>query len=562
MAESPPPEPALRRWAPLLVLCAWTLAYWSVQYKPFLLPNNDWYSFERTAQSVGRFELPAEFKRMPVFPAFVALATPLMPRPDPELHAALVVNIAFSLGSLALLFRLASGPLGPGAILAPVFFAATVQFHAMGLQPLVEPSLGFFVILSLVLFQARSRWQYAAAFAAALGRLEAATLIPVLCVLNGREEGRFWKHLALAAAASTGVLGWTLAGALRGSGASFYLELMESMGWEPAPQFLLRLLREGFAFLDVGDPRILLPLLGVVGVPLAVGIRVGLREFRRETLALLGCFAASALVIVGFGVNKARYVYPTVWIPPFLCAAGLLRLQDLAFRRLAPRLSGGASRLLAGAGSALLGAAAVLGVVYIGTRPRLLPLALDAGFALGCAGVAALPLVRRPRPPRTLWLGLACGVLAFVTASLTTGIAGKRAEVYDVYYTNYANVLLADWVEHNLGPDERAIVLGKKHLLHLTGLSKHRFLSFSKVEAQSVEELAAFMRREGYTYVVWTHRGDVHDRASAYYYETLHVELAERFRSGSPVPGFAHVATLRAPEHVDSSDVQIYRLAP
>jgi len=561
MAESTPPEPARPRWALLLVLCAWTLACWSLEYKPFLLPNNDWYSFERSAQSLGRLEVPGEFKRMPVFPAFIALATPLMPRADPELHAALVLNIAFSLGSLALLFRLAS-PLGPGAILAPVFFAATVQFHTMGLQPLVEPSLGFFVLLCFVLFQARSRWQYAAAFAAALGRLEAATLIPILFVLNGREEGAFWKHLALAAAASSGVVGWTLAGALRGTGASFYLELMESMGWRPAPGFLLRVLREGFPFLDVGEPLVLLPLLAVAGVPAAIGIRVGLRGFRRETLAMLGYLAASGLVIVGFGVNKARYVYPMVWILPLFCAAGLLRLRELAFGWLALRLPEGASRWVAGTGLAALCASAALGIATMGTRPELHALSLDAAFALGCVGIAALPLLRGLRPPRPLDLGLACGVLAFATGLVTAGIAGKRAELFDVHYTNYANVVLADWVEHNMGPRERAIVLGKKHLLHLTGLSKHRFLSFSKVEAQTEEELAAFMRKEGYTYVVWTHRADVHDRASAYYYETLNVELAERFRSGSPVPGFAHVATLRMPEHVDSSDVQIYRLAP
>jgi hypothetical protein len=105
-----------------------------------------------------------------------------MPEPHPVLHAALVLNMAFSIGVLVLLFRLASPLLGAGALLVPLLFATTEQFHAMGLQPLVEPSLGFFCVLTLVLFQARSPWQYAAAAAAALSRT--ASLIGILFLLN------------------------------------------------------------------------------------------------------------------------------------------------------------------------------------------------------------------------------------------------------------------------------------------------------------------------------------------------------------------------------------------
>ena len=138
-----------------------------------------------------------------------------MPGPHPELHAALVLNMAFSIGSLVLLFWLASRLLGAGALLVPVLFATTAQFHSMALQPLVEPSLGFFCLLTLVLFHLRSPWQYAAAAAAALSRSEASTLIPVLFLINWRFggcnrrfEGRFWRHAALAGLASIPFLAW------------------------------------------------------------------------------------------------------------------------------------------------------------------------------------------------------------------------------------------------------------------------------------------------------------------------------------------------------------------
>ena len=219
---------ARRGWWLLGILCLGTVAYWSVQYHPFVLPNNDYHSFERAAQSLASGELPAKFKRGPIFPSLMAVLAPVMPgphphpdpkpepdpepHPHPELHAALVLNMAFSIGVLILLFRLASPLLGAGALLVPALFATSEQFHAMALQPLVEPSLGFFCVLSLVLFQARSPWQYAAAAAAALSRSEAATLIPVLFLLNWAHDRRFWKHAALAALASIPFLAWVARG--------------------------------------------------------------------------------------------------------------------------------------------------------------------------------------------------------------------------------------------------------------------------------------------------------------------------------------------------------------
>ena len=44
-------------------LCLW----WMALPQPFHLPNNDYYSFERTARSLADLSLPASFKRMPIF---------------------------------------------------------------------------------------------------------------------------------------------------------------------------------------------------------------------------------------------------------------------------------------------------------------------------------------------------------------------------------------------------------------------------------------------------------------------------------------------------------------
>ncbi len=546
----------------LLFLCALTLAAWVVQYHPFLLPNNDYYSFERLARSLAAFELPGEYKRLPAFPAVMALASPLMPEPHRELHAALVTNAGFALATLALLFVYARRAMGEGAILVPLLFATTVQFHVMGLQPLVEPSLGFFVVLTFVLHQRRSPWQYAAAFVVGLGRAEAATLAPILFFLNWREDGRFWRHAILGALASTGLLAWTALGAFLGKGQSFYLELMEGMGWRPEPAFALRALRESFAFLNVSSPLLLALGLLLVGVPIAFGVASGLRRFRRDALLMLCFFGVATAVVAAFGVNKARYAYPVLWIPLLFCAHGLVRLCDGATQQLARRLPESAGPALLGAACLVWAGVLAFWMSVLGGRPSLALPALDAGYVLACVGIAVWALLRNASPPTVLRRTAAFIALAFLSSAMVSGVARKKLELHEVYHANYASWTLAHWLEENLGPDERIIVLSRKHILHLVDLPKDRLGSFAKVKAEDPAGLAAYMRDDGYELVVWTHRGDVTNRSAAYYHRRLGVALAEAFRDGAVVPGFQHVATLPVPEEADSSDVQVYRLQP
>src|SRR4030042_4438942 len=64
--------PGRSEWLLLGLLCLGTALYWSAQYHPFLVPNNDYYSFERVAKAFGSGELPRSFKRGPIFPLLMA----------------------------------------------------------------------------------------------------------------------------------------------------------------------------------------------------------------------------------------------------------------------------------------------------------------------------------------------------------------------------------------------------------------------------------------------------------------------------------------------------------
>jgi hypothetical protein len=229
-------------------------------------------------------------------------------------------------------------------------------------------------------------------------------LIPVLFLCNAVAERRLGRHLVLAALAASGIMAWTALGALHGSGGTSYLDLMQGMAFRPATDFFERSFKEPFRGWYRESAGGLALFLAVVGVPLAAGLRAGAREFPRDAAALAGFFALCVATIVVFGINKARYVYPTEWIPLFFFAGGLVRLCDAGARRLA-----GAPAAVA-LGAALAAGAAWLFVarrwtIHLATTRGAQPWALDlafAGFLVARASRGARAFRgRRARSPRS-----------------------------------------------------------------------------------------------------------------------------------------------------------------
>jgi hypothetical protein len=433
----------------------------------------------------------------------------------------------------------------------------------MALQPLVEPSLGFFVALAMLLLQARSPWQYAAAGAAALSRYEAAMLIPVLFLCNAVAERRLWRHLVLAALATSGVLAWTALGALHGSGGTSYLDLMQGMAFRPATDFFERSFKEPFRGWYRESPGGLALFLGVIGVPLAAGVRAGWREFPREAAALVGFFAACVCTIVVFGINKARYVYPTEWIPLFFFAAGLVRLCDAGARRLAAA----PSALALGAAAAAGGAWLFLGrrwAIQLATTRGAQPAALDLAFAAFLVGCAALwfASTAAARRPRLAYAACALAALAVLTPTLAGGIHAKRKELWKVYYWNWPSYVAGLWLERNLGPEERAVAVSPTHVRHATELRTEQVLGFAALRAESAGELAAELRARGVRYALYTWRKPNETPSDEYYDKKLKAYLGDAFRAGAPVAGFEHVATLPLPPELRRDPVQVYRVLP
>jgi hypothetical protein len=316
---------ARRRGLLVGALLAALLALWCAGFEPFAFPNNDYYSFERTAHSLARGELPSSLKRAPILPGLMALLAPALGGRHPELRAALLWNVAFSVGFVGLLGALALRRFGPawGGFLALVASCGVV--HAMALQPLVEPSLSFFTALAFVGMSRRSPWQYAAAAAAALSRAEGGAVLLALALANGVAERRLARHVGLAVLGAIPFLVWNGIGATRGTGAATYLDLRQALSLRAFALVGVHYVREAFAGWAPGDGGAGLALAGVLAALFGLrGVRVGLRDFPREAWAMLLVLALTALAIGLFGISKSRYVEPTVWIPLAFVAVGVV----------------------------------------------------------------------------------------------------------------------------------------------------------------------------------------------------------------------------------------------
>ena len=549
-------------------LAAATIAFWATHYHPFLLPNNDFASFEAPAQALLEGRLPASFLRMPLFPALMAALAPWMPGPHPFLEAALLLNAALSLGLLVAVYVFSARAIGPGALLVAVLLATSEQFQLMALQPLVEPLLGLCVVATFLALQAGSRWQWVAAGAAALCRVESLALLPVLVAAHQVRGRSLVRGAGLAALAAAPALAWVALGAARGAGVDHYMGSVASMSFRGAPEFLLRELREPFAgWYPRGGTLGMAGFALAVLAPLAWGLRAGWREFPREASALVAYLCLHVGTVVVFGIAKARYVYPTEWILLLFWSLGALRLAEVALRRvpIPPAALGGGALVGAAALLALVGRSGVRRILAADSELFSAPATLAYGaVALLLAGAGLVAWTRRGPARRAVGIRAAIltglGVLAL--PMVAGGLAHVRRDAQKIYYDNFEITRLADWMREGLSPGERIAVLPRAQVLFLADeVEPSRVVAFSAFEARDPETLAAEMRARDVRYAAYTWRKPNPNPGDVWNDRVLRADLARLFQGGGPVPGFEHVATVDVPEELHRDDVQIYRVS-
>jgi len=568
-------EPIARwEWVVLAILLSGCLAYWVFNYRQFSIPGSDFYEFVRTGKELTSCQAPDTYKRLPLYPVLLGLLGRVMPGDEPYIEAGLVANIVFSLGILVLLFVLTRRLVGWPAFVTIALVASLWLFHKYALQPLLEPCMGFFILLAMLLFCLRSRWQYPAVFCAALTRPEAVALVPVFFVLNlvyeeGPLRSRFLKGALASALASSGFVAWIVAAEINaGEGTHPYLAEMQERGlaWgaplaavsAPFANWTER--AKGIAFVGCAV------LLAVVFI---TGLIVSMIRFRRESLALVGFTALYLTAHVAFGVDVRRYAYQTSWIVMLYFSLGGAAILCLPWRWLARHrafrirvvtavLAGLLCLCLSGlVARELTDDPGVAGTaVYLG----LYLLAL-AGLFVWCGGRF------RGRPH----LGLTFAILVTAGASpfIGSGILAHSNDTWETKYYKYSLVTAGRWLKENMKPGELAVVVIQSPVADAGNLDLEQLTAFEDFdlfspENYSLEAFTSEARRQGVTYVIYTYRElpgeDDDDAPDTYYYRKFREYLLNLFAEGRELPGYKLLATIPMPERVGEPPVHVYRL--
>jgi hypothetical protein len=173
---APPVEPRLgRELLPLVVLAA---LLGLACRGHFVKPHGDFYEFRETGHALLRGELPASFKRAPVFPVLVAATGTLLgsivaTETPPDQLAAGWINALLLPCNVVLTYLIGRRWFGGGARWAAVWVALLPVGLYCTAHVLVEPLLLTTVLLTVWLTRRRSKWAYLAAALAALTRYDA-----------------------------------------------------------------------------------------------------------------------------------------------------------------------------------------------------------------------------------------------------------------------------------------------------------------------------------------------------------------------------------------------------
>ncbi len=497
----------------------------------FYVPDSDFFDYREKAIAYRHFTLPEHLKRPPMYSATIAVVSlPLRGR-DRELHAAEAINFVAALALLWFLYRLAARYLGKHAFWVAWLMAVSPITVKMAVKPKAEIFTAALILGALLLHSRGDKKAYLAAFFAALTRYEGFVLVAALAASDlffGRER---WKRLGLGILSASGLLIWLLINRLR-----------EGAGNPYGMYFSHNRLFEGAGFVRIW--------LGAL-VP----------HFSPEPLRLV--LALSVVVLSAVGLWA-------LWLKDrrFAAAVALYLLGYLTLHSLYPFTINDYTVLANG----LVWLLFVLGLVqlgsWLGERLALGRTALAAlrWGTLGLTLLLVLVLLWRkgvPLPETLVWallLFLASGFLfvrertvAWLALPFTALLLWPWGQVaaHDLYQVRYAKAeyrLIAEWLDENARPGEKAVLIQPpvvayytqrfpdENLLVLRNFSADDSLSFRR-------ELAS----KNVKYVIWDyhHHYRVGDTYYDWRFKNYKIFLINALSDGKSRPGFHHLATLR-----------------
>jgi len=541
------------------------------------VPNSDFPDFVKTGKTILSLKLPNSYKRLPVFGTLVVAFAGVVGGQHPELTAGWLLNCVFFSLNAVLLYLLGRKLLGRAAVFFALIAALNPWMIAQLVDPILEITLIFFMLLTFYLLSVNSRWSYLVAGIAAMTRYEGAAVILTVFLVDvitrkSRRDRLF--SLLYAALASLPLIAWLVlwksgpAAATRGYLGHFthpdhigagYFRLL----WETTFQPLIQLpswLRACFtgdgysraAYMRAASSDEVVAALGrvLVSVGFLTTVVWALIRRHRHTLALLLFWFCYVSVHSMRHLSLNRYCVPVAWLTLLLTYRGIQILWGwVSDERLVGKIMATALRSL------LLIAAAVWLVrlvPYIPETGRISPHFATLPFATAamvCLIVALMYYTSRNRailrylaPAVFVCLLLAGNQFAL---AMTVGNGRRDAEFKE----------LANWYVKNARPGEK-LVTTMPHIVRI--YAPRHAGSFIRTERIAGADAAAFIEdcyRKNITYVAWDSRLGLARRDS--YYRKYGLSRIAALQKGRTIPPYTYLTTLTESRY---RFIHIYRL--
>lgn len=319
----------------ILMLLLVITAYRLVHFGGLAVPACDYEQYRAQAVAIGNGQLALHTPIAPGTPIVMIVLAPLMPGPDPYLHANLVANLVASTALIVLLWSVTRQFLSvPFAALSTWLFAYNPETTAIALQPGSDALFVCCLIGAFVLYNRDSRWAYAAAGTATLFRYHGVLVILALFVGNFIRHRKSLRDFLCSIAATAPTAVWYVMLARASGSAPYAAGASESGGvqtgfFKSMAAATLEILPRSFGE-AVKNDNIAATAFGVgcLGVIFLLAV-IGLKHFwttKRERLIPLLFFGiVVAALHTRIQAAPQRYTLPILWIF-YMCAVGGLTM--------------------------------------------------------------------------------------------------------------------------------------------------------------------------------------------------------------------------------------------
>ena len=481
-----------------------------------VVPNPDFTAFVRVGHELLSFQLPSDYKRVPVLGLLQASLSYLVGGQHPDLTAGWLLNAIlhpFNIVLLWLVCKRVVGRASPWFAIIAIINPWTIQLLA---EPIAETTLLFFILLTLFFILRRSKWCYLFASITTMVRYEGAALILAAFILDmiySEDRKQRIRAFGYAFLAVIPLAIWMLGttATWRGGEGTHYLKVFGQAGNNKF--FWIRFVNSiwNSSFYPLFQPvptasKAVFNFVSSVSKTLVLGSFVfgavyGLCKRRWNILALLIFILPYILIHSVFSVVISRYTVPVNWAVLLICFYGLQSIWKLIDKD---------SRIPRALITVLQGILLLFVVVWLISLIRYLPRTAPISWrsvSLPYFGIALVALIfvglRFVYKTRYLWRDLVVSMLICLI------IISNQFVLVWVVHNGQRDVefkKLADWYLVNTDPGEKMCSTMSNLVAIFAPKRKGDLVHTGSFNAPNATEFALECHEKGITYIAWDSR--------------------------------------------------------